>query len=123
MSFGLTIETRNDSEYVRNIAFWVRKLFDGTRATFKTLTTTQEVRVGGTIYLVDTTSGSVVVTLPLAKDANGEYFVFKKVVAANTMTIDGAGSETIDGATTQAFTTQWSVVTIASNGTEWYVVA
>ena len=123
MSFGLTIETRNDSEYVRNIAFWVRKLFDGTQATFKTLTITQEVRVGGTIYLVDTTSGSVVVTLPLAKDAKGEYFVFKKIVAANTMTIDGAGAETIDGAITQAFTTQWSVVTIASNGTAWYVVA
>jgi hypothetical protein len=122
MIFSLTTETRNDPEYVRNIAFWVRRLFDLTQYKVQTLTTTQEIKTTRTLYLIDTTSGNVTVTLPTAKEAKGEWIVFKKIVAANTMTIDGNESETIDGATTQSTTTQWSTLEIVSDGTSWYVI-
>ncbi len=71
----------------------------------------------------DTTSGNKVFTLPTAASASGYTFVFKKIVSANTLTIDGAGSETIDGATTKVLSTQWTSVTIHSNGTAWFIIA
>jgi hypothetical protein len=122
MIFGLTTETRNDPEYVRNIAFWVRRLFDLTQYRIEELSTSQTIRITRTLYVVDTSAGTLTITLPPAKEAKGEWIVFKKIVAANTMTIDGNGSETIDGATTQSTTTQWSTLEIVSDGTSWYVI-
>ena len=66
------------------------------------------------LVLVNTTSGSVTVTLPPASNIPGTVFRVKKMVAANTVTIDADGSETIDGSATVAFTTQYQVVAIAS---------
>ena len=39
---------------------------------------------------------------------------------SGTITIDGSGSETINGATTLALTTQWSVATLHCDGAAWY---
>ncbi|OQW48868.1 MAG: hypothetical protein A4C66_05940 [Nitrospira sp. HN-bin3] len=56
---------------------------------------------------VDTTSGNITVTLPPAASVPGKQYHIKKSVAANTLTVDGNGSETIDGAATLAWTTQY----------------
>jgi len=77
---------------------------------------------GTTHLLVDTTTGSVVVTLPAADVMRGRVLVVKKLVAANTVTLDGNGSETIDGATTLAWTTQYQVQRILSDGTQWWTI-
>lgn len=71
-----------------------------------TLTDTDDV------LLVDTTGGGVTVTLPEAKLYRGRRFTIKKMVAANTLTIDGAGAETIDGSATLAVTTQYTSYTL-----------
>ncbi len=77
--------------------------------------------------LVDATAGNVVITLPTAASAFsggiGRVYNVKKVDAsANTVTVDGSGAETIDGAATQVLTDQYQSMTIQSNGTSWGVL-
>ena len=54
------------------------------------LTTSDVVWPSDDVLLVDTTTGGITMTLPLAANVKGQYFVFKKLVAANTLTIVGA---------------------------------
>lgn len=54
--------------------------------------------------------GNMTVNLPVAI-GNGRLVTIKKIDASgNTVTIDGSGSETIDGATTYVLAAQWDVV-------------
>lgn len=66
-------------------------------------------------------SGTWTLTLPAALNASGITYVIKNT-GTGTITIDGSGSETIDGATTKALSTQWSTARIISNGTAWFVI-
>jgi len=66
------------------------------------------------VVLVDTSGGSVTVALPPAAKVPGVEWRVKKMTAANTVTIDPDGTETIDGASTFAFTTQYQSATITS---------
>lgn len=73
--------------------------------------------------LCDATSGNITVTLPTAYLGDEYYFNIKKVdSSANTVTIDGSGSETVDGATTKVISTQYDCVTIQSDGAEWWII-
>lgn len=66
------------------------------------------------VVLVDTSGGSVTVTLPLASRSPGKWVWIKKMTAANTLTAQRAGSDTIDGATTLAWTTQYKVYALVA---------
>lgn len=72
------------------------------------------VTAGDDILLVDTTGGSVTVTLPVASTVPGKRVQVKKMIAANTVTVSRSGSDTIDGATTSAFTTQYTCMVYVS---------
>jgi hypothetical protein len=49
--------------------------------------------------------------------------VFKKIdSSANTVTIDPAGSETIDGATTVVLANRWDYIVIQSDGSNWFKI-
>lgn len=122
MIFGLVTETRNDAEYVRNIAFWVRRLFDMTQYSFESISSSQSVRLTRYVYLVDTTSGIITITLPPAKDAKGEWIKIKHVTGSHKITVVGDGSETIDGSATHDITGTKACHEFASNGETWYVV-
>lgn len=71
------------------------------------------------VVLVDTTAGAVTIILPSAADGKWQEYVIKKTAGGNTLTLDGAGGETIDGAATQPITT-W--MRVWSDGTAWYIV-
>lgn len=74
--------------------------------------------------LVDASGANRLITLPTASTSKFRKYTIKKTDAtANTVTIDAAGAETIDGATTQVMDTQWQSLTIQSNGTAWSVIA
>lgn len=76
------------------------------------------------LYPVDTTSGSVIASLPPAAGTKGKAYVFKKIVAANTLTVTAYGSDTIDGAATFALTAQWGAVYLLSDGvSKWNVIS
>lgn len=71
----------------------------------------------------DATSGAITLTLETAVGCVGRMHNFKKIDAsANTVTIDGAGSETIDGATTLVISTQYVSYQIVSNGSGWDII-
>lgn len=78
------------------------------------------VETDGTI-LIDASSSAVTATLPSAANLKGKRFTIKCTDATNTATLDGDGSETIDGAA--SITLALNVfVTVQSDGTNWAVV-
>lgn len=86
-------------------------------------------QTGGTLtansdlVFVNATDGNTTINLPAAASHRGRVFTVKKTDAtANTVTIDGKASETIDGATTLVLTAQYETKTIASNGTNWMII-
>jgi hypothetical protein len=91
----------------------------------KIQTVTSNTTIGTTHHTVlcDATSAGFTITLPTAASSSGRIYIIKKIDATvNVVTIDGDGSETIDGATTQSLSTQWQTLRIQSNGTSWYVI-
>ena len=88
-------------------------------------TKTANYTASGSDYtiLCNNTSGAITISLPTAAGCAGRIYVIKKVSAAgNTVTVDGYLAETIDGNTTYALTSQYSTVTIQSDGTSWWVL-
>ena len=72
---------------------------------------------------VSAAGGSRVITLPPAADNAGLTILVRKTdSSANTVTVDGNGSETINGSTTQAITAKYTTLTLSSNGTEWAII-
>lgn len=66
------------------------------------------------VLLVTTSGGSVTLTLPVASTLPGKRYEIKKMDAANTLTVQRSGSDTIDGATTLAWTTQYQSYSLVS---------
>ena len=79
----------------------------------------------GTDLLVkaDATGGAFTVTLYTAVGGTGNRVTVKKTdSSANAVTVDGDGTETIDGSLTAVLTAQYQVITIESDGTNWHVL-
>lgn len=97
--------------------------FNGVKRVTATATITDnEINVIG-VWRCDATSGAITLNLPTAKVAAGRTIVVKKIDSSgNAVTIDGNGSETIDGATTLAISSQWGTARLYSNGKTWDVV-
>jgi hypothetical protein len=72
------------------------------------------------IVLVDASAGSFAVTLPQA--TNGRRLTFKKVNAANTVTLTPRAPDTIDGAATRDLSSQWEVVHIKAYSSGWVIL-
>lgn len=68
-------------------------------------------------------SAAFIITLPTSVGITGRVYIIKKTdSSANVVTVDGNGSETIDGALTQALGNQWESITVQSDGTNWVVI-
>jgi hypothetical protein len=68
------------------------------------------------------TGGTSGITITLPAATLGAEYVIKKVDAgAGAVTVATTSSQTIDGATTKALTTQWASVRVVSDGTAWFV--
>lgn len=74
----------------------------------------------GDLVRVDTSGGDVTITLTTAVGNSGSVLHIKHIISGGTLTIDGAGSETIQifgaGATTQTSTSQGDSFMLASDG-------
>ena len=87
-----------------------------------TKTGTYTIATSDHTVFADATSAAFTLTLPAA--AAGLRFEIVKIDSgANIVTIDGNGSETINGATTYALNLQYDSITIVSNGSNWFIVA
>lgn len=73
----------------------------------------------------DATSAAFTITLLAAATAGDGFEVFIKKIdsSSNAITIDGDGSETIDGQTTRNLADQYDALRIMSDGSNWQVLA
>jgi hypothetical protein len=72
-----------------------------------------------TVILVDSTGGNVTVTLPDATANTGRYYVIKRTVAANSVTIQPQSGQTIEGIARTTLAGAGSTDSIISNGIRW----
>jgi hypothetical protein len=78
---------------------------------------------GERYLLCDTSSNAITVNLVAAATAGDGYRLdIKSVDATNNVTIDGSGSETIDGATTAVLTTQYENISLVCDGSNWHIL-
>jgi hypothetical protein len=74
------------------------------------------------ILYADPTSGAITVNLPAVASSTGAILTVKNIGTTNAVTLDGNSSETIDGATTKALSSQYDVVTIHCDGSAWHII-
>ncbi len=86
-------------------------------------TTHNETATFGTkIITCDPTSNNITVNLPTAVGNKAVLVIKRTTGGANTVTIDGSGSETIDGGTTALLVEQYESVTLVSDNTNWIIL-
>lgn len=92
-------------------------------AKVKTITSGDSPYTAGdeTTILANAASGAITVNLPAASGVADQVYTIKKTDASNDVTIDGNGSETIDGATTATLSNQYEFYTIISDGSNWHI--
>jgi hypothetical protein len=87
-------------------------------------TTSPAASDAGSGYLCNTSSGSITINLPSAASVgSGKGFAFKKTNAANTVTIDPSGAQTIDGVSVFVLSAQYEMVYLVSDGANWDLVS
>lgn len=91
--------------------------------TVTTQTTTYSVTVtsGTFIVLCNTTSGAFTVTLPTAVGNTGTLII-KKTAGSAALTVDGAGTETIDGGLTAVVNRVEESITLVSDNSNWLII-
>ena len=106
------------NQYTTNVA-----TFNGFRKVLSTKTANYTTTENDNTILVDATSGNITITLiAAASHVNGIYVIKRIDSSVNTVTIDGNGAETIDGAANVMLVTQYSGKSIQSNGSNWFVI-
>ena len=87
-----------------------------------TKTTTYTATTADDIILV-TTGSAWTLTLYAASGNSGKILTIKKTSSdVNALTIDGNGSETIDGTTTTTIDTQYETIKILCDGSNWHIL-
>jgi hypothetical protein len=76
--------------------------------------------IGANDYIVTATSGTFTTTLPTAVGITGRTYIVKNY-GTGTVTLGTTSSQTIDGATTQTLSTQYSGYQVTSDGSNWQV--
>ncbi len=77
------------------------------------------------VVLVDTTGGNITMVLPEISDAmirEKREFELVKIVAANTLTIDCTGTDTIVGEPDAIVTVRWTALRVRATTGNWILV-
>jgi hypothetical protein len=78
--------------------------------------------VNDDLILCNAVDGAITINLPTVSGNSGLTYTVKKIDSSvNAITVDANGSELIDGALTQVISSQWTSMTIASDGSAWYI--
>jgi hypothetical protein len=87
----------------------------------KTVTTNYTIADNIEAVNVDATGGPITITLPLISLNVGRLITVRKIDAsANAVTVARAGSDLYQGETSVTLTTQWAVLSIDNDGSQWY---
>lgn len=94
---------------------------DAFSAGVRAITATATVATGDYFIEANATGGNITVNLPALE--TGRMIIVKKTDAsANTVTLDGSGAETIDGAATNVITVQYAAIKIIGGATQWLII-
>ncbi len=108
------VDTRADAQFKQ-----IRRAYQG-RQVPRTLTAAGNALITDYLLACDATSAGFTVTLPTVADARGmSLLIVKTDSSANAVTIDGNGTEKINGALTQALSAQWAQAELYCDGTQW----
>lgn len=110
-----------DSKERYGIQGWLQEVYRAiVRRTALTTQTTSYTIQNNIFYVrADATSGAMTVTLPLATSSEGRQVLICKVDAsANAVTVDGNGSETIQGSASISLASQWDKALLICNGND-----
>jgi hypothetical protein len=77
---------------------------------------------GEKALLCDCTANAITINLPTAAGNVAKFHVKKIDASANTVTVDPAGGETIDGGATAVLQVQSESIDLVSDGTNWVIV-
>ncbi len=95
---------------------------DERHPTVRAITSSDTIAITDDIILANATTGAIVATLADASTF-GDYQVItvkKQDATANTVTVDGYGTQTIDGATTKVLVNQYDTISIVKiSATQW----
>jgi len=107
-----------------DVARWSTTYTKGIATDVETFTAASDtLDAKNNVALCDCTSNNITINLPAASTASGLQYHIKKIdSSANTVTVDGNGAETIDGATTKTISTQYDSITIVSDGSNWFII-
>ena len=111
--------TKSDTLYIGNFEMYPNFLSGGL---VKTITANYTATADDYMFLVDTTAGSVTISLPDPTGLSGKEFVIKKITSGNQVTIDTVGTAKIDGADTHSQNPRWSAHTLKTNGTDYFII-
>lgn len=90
-----------------------------------TKTATDTLLSSQNTVFANSSGGNITLTLPTAVGNDGLRMSIKRIdsTIANTVTIDGNGSEEIDGSTTTTLNTENETITIVSDGSNWEILS
>ena len=77
--------------------------------------------IDNTDCVINCTTGTFTVTLPTAVGIEGQYFIIKNS-GTGVITIDGDGSETLDGFANKLLAVKNESITVVSDGANWIIV-
>jgi hypothetical protein len=86
-----------------------------TSTTYTTLSTDNTI-------LANNAAGVAITLIAAATAGDGFKLTIKNVGSSGSITIDGDGTETIDGGLTAILTTQYESITIVSDGSNWHII-
>ena len=91
---------------------------------YQSIAATQNILVTDAVTTVDASGGAVVADLPAASAQEGLRLDFKKIDGTgNTVTVDAAGADLIDGAGTYVLSAQYDSLTLISDGvSNWWIL-
>ena len=111
--------TKSDTLYIGNFEMYPNFLSGGL---VQTITANYTATKDDYMFLVDTTAGSVTISLPDPTGLSGKEFVIKKITSSHQVTIDTVGTAKIDGADTHSQNPRWSAHTLKTNGTDYFII-
>jgi hypothetical protein len=76
----------------------------------------------GRTVLANATAGAITVTLPDATTTFNFYTIKKTDATGTVVTVNTTSSQTIDGGSTASLKVQYVSITVASDGSNWYVI-
>ena len=102
----------------------IKSEIENATLTVTAVTTTYPVAAGDKLITGDATGGAFDVTLPPLSGNEGKNYIVKKIDAsANAVTVEGNGSETIDGALNVVLPSRYDNIWVIAGASEWHVIA